>query len=94
MAEASPSLGGDDPVDIDNSRIPNVKQQPWYKRIKRSKGLLLFVVSMAQLLDAINISSVNIALPSIKKDVRYEQNQLQWYGFLFLLSSSHKNNCG
>ncbi|KAF9965892.1 hypothetical protein BGZ70_003880 [Mortierella alpina] len=33
---------------------------------------------MAQLLDAINISSVNIALPSIKEEAGFEENQLQW----------------
>ncbi|KAG9321222.1 hypothetical protein KVV02_008142 [Mortierella alpina] len=78
QASLSTSLGPDEAVESDTSRTHNVKQQPWYRRLHQSKGLLLFVVSMAQLLDAINISSVNIALPSIRKEVHYEQNQLQW----------------
>ncbi|KAF9951211.1 hypothetical protein BGZ72_007226 [Mortierella alpina] len=80
MAESylSTSLSADEPAETDNTRPHSVKQQPWYRRMNHSKGLLLFVVSMAQLLDAINISSVNIALPSIEKEVHYEKNQLQW----------------
>ena len=80
MAEANLSTfpGATEPLDMDSTCTDHVKQQPWYRRLHHSKGLLLFVVSMAQLLDAINISSVNIALPSIKEEAGFEENQLQW----------------
>jgi hypothetical protein len=51
---------------------------PWYKKLDQSKGILLFVICMAQMLDIINVASVTIALPSILRDVHYEPNQLQW----------------
>ncbi|KAF9198812.1 hypothetical protein BGZ49_000271 [Haplosporangium sp. Z 27] len=46
----------------------------WY----RKKGILLFLICMAQMLDIINIASVTIALPSIERDVHYVPTNLQW----------------
>ncbi|KAG0247557.1 hypothetical protein BG011_001301 [Mortierella polycephala] len=60
-------------IDVDSQPI-----LPWYKRIDRSKVILLFVVSLAQMLDVVNMAAVTIALPSILRDVHYEPNQLQW----------------
>ncbi|KAF9409129.1 hypothetical protein BGZ94_002047 [Podila epigama] len=51
---------------------------PWYMRLQQIKGLLLFVISLAAMLDIINVASVTIALPSILSDVGYKPNQLQW----------------
>lgn len=51
---------------------------PWYHRLDQHRNLLLIVASCAQLLDIISIASVTIALPSLLRDVHYEQNQLQW----------------
>jgi len=51
---------------------------PWYRRLREFKGLLLFLVSMAAMLDIINVASITIALPSILRDVGYHPNQLQW----------------
>ncbi|KAF9143336.1 hypothetical protein BG015_000459 [Linnemannia schmuckeri] len=50
----------------------------WYKRLDQNRNILLIVASCAQLLDIISIASVTIALPSLLRDVHYEQNQLQW----------------
>ncbi|KAG0232743.1 major facilitator superfamily domain-containing protein [Mortierella sp. GBAus27b] len=55
-----------------------VKGLPWYKRLRQVKGILLFVISMAAMLDIINVASITIALPSILRDVGYEPNNLQW----------------
>ncbi|KAF8985867.1 hypothetical protein BGZ46_000970 [Entomortierella lignicola] len=55
-----------------------IKQRPWYRRMREIKGLLLFLVSMASMLDIINVASITIALPSILRDVGYDSNNLQW----------------
>lgn len=54
------------------------KKLPWYKRLDQQRGILLFVICLAQMLDIISIASVTIALPSILRDVKYAPNQLQW----------------
>ncbi|KAG9064869.1 hypothetical protein KI688_003130 [Linnemannia hyalina] len=51
---------------------------PWYRRLNQNKGLLLALVSMAQMLDIINVASVTITLPDILKEVGYSIDQLQW----------------
>ncbi|KAF9109098.1 hypothetical protein BGX27_008008 [Mortierella sp. AM989] len=51
---------------------------PWYRRLREIKGLLLFLISMAAMLDIINVASITIALPSILRDVGYDANNLQW----------------
>ncbi|KAF9965890.1 hypothetical protein BGZ70_003878 [Mortierella alpina] len=56
----------------------SVKNAPWYKRLRESKGLLLAVISLATMLDIINVASITIALPSIERDVGYTPSQLQW----------------
>ncbi|KAF9537764.1 hypothetical protein EC957_007695 [Mortierella hygrophila] len=65
-----------------NPNTPPSKEQtqllPWYKRLDQNRNTLLIVASCAQLLDIISIASVTIALPSLLRDVHYEQNQLQW----------------
>ncbi|KAF9983949.1 hypothetical protein BGZ75_004501 [Mortierella antarctica] len=55
-----------------------IKHVPWYKRLRESKGLLLAVISLATMLDIINVASITIALPSIERDVGYTPSQLQW----------------
>ncbi|KAF9176614.1 hypothetical protein BGZ50_000240, partial [Haplosporangium sp. Z 11] len=77
--EDTPTLAST--IDVDTqSRLP------WYKRIDRSKAILLFVASLAQMLDVINLASVTIALPSIVRDVHYGPNQLQWVMSSYALS--------
>ncbi|KAI1297836.1 hypothetical protein EDD11_006915 [Mortierella claussenii] len=56
----------------------SIKRVPWYKRLREIKGLLLFLISMAAMLDIINVASITIALPSILRDVGYEPANLQW----------------
>jgi hypothetical protein len=70
---------------VASSRRPNAvdtsslsKKLPWYKRLDQQRGILLFLISLAQMLDIISIASVTIALPSILRDVKYAPNQLQW----------------
>ncbi|KAG0054100.1 hypothetical protein BGZ83_011984 [Gryganskiella cystojenkinii] len=50
----------------------------WRSRLRAHKWLLLLVVSFAQLLEIVNISSSTVVLPAILADVKYEPNQLQW----------------
>ena len=64
----------EDPVLVGEKKI----QLPWYKRLRENKGILLFIISMAAMLDIINVASITIALPSILRDVGYHTNQLQW----------------
>ncbi|KAF9365080.1 hypothetical protein BGX34_011502 [Mortierella sp. NVP85] len=71
-----------DPQPIDKPALP------WYKKLDQSKGILLFVICMAQMLDIINVASVTIALPSILRDVHYEPNQLQWIVSSYALTYS------
>ncbi|KAF9156338.1 hypothetical protein BG015_005991 [Linnemannia schmuckeri] len=57
---------------------PSIKPRPlWYRRLNQTRGLLLALVSMAQMLDIINVASVTIALPLIMKDVGFSFDQLQ-----------------
>jgi hypothetical protein len=51
---------------------------PWYRRLNQMKGLLLIIVSMAQMLDIINVASVTIVLPNVMRDVGFHIDQLQW----------------
>ncbi|KAG0335315.1 hypothetical protein BG000_007631 [Podila horticola] len=61
-------------------------QLPWYRRLNQMKGLLLALVSMAQMLDIINVASVTITLPDIMKDVGYKVDQLQWVTSAYALA--------
>ncbi|KAF9281379.1 hypothetical protein BGZ68_006669 [Mortierella alpina] len=49
-----------------------------YERLRKSKALLLAVISLAAMLDIINVAAITIALPSIERDVEYIPSQLQW----------------
>ncbi|KAF9976652.1 hypothetical protein BGZ73_008123 [Actinomortierella ambigua] len=62
--------------------------RPWYRRLDEIRGLLLFLVSAAQMLDIINVASVTITLPAILKDVKFEVNQLQWVVSAYALAFS------
>ncbi|KAF9919783.1 hypothetical protein FBU30_010542 [Linnemannia zychae] len=64
------------------------KKLPWYKRLHERRGILLFVISLAQMLDIISIASVTIALPSVLRDVKYAPNQLQWVVSSYALTYS------
>ncbi|KAF9338590.1 hypothetical protein BGZ91_008455, partial [Linnemannia elongata] len=63
-----------EPTKIETSTKPEL---PWYRRLNQMKGLLLALVSMAQMLDIINVASVTITLPNILKEVGYSIDQLQ-----------------
>ncbi|KAG0039143.1 hypothetical protein BGZ82_009498 [Podila clonocystis] len=70
-------------MDTDASTITTIiaadkAHLPWYKRLDQTKGFLLTLICLAQLLDIVNIASVTIALPSILRDVGYQPTQLQW----------------
>ncbi|KAF9416967.1 hypothetical protein BGZ94_010070 [Podila epigama] len=65
-------------VEVPTDTAGGKAQQPWYKQLDEKKGVLLFLICLAQMLDIINIASVTIALPSILRDVGYQPNQLQW----------------
>ncbi|KAF9940574.1 hypothetical protein BGZ67_007385 [Mortierella alpina] len=78
MADKNVSIATAVAVPNGTEAIADPKRLPWYRRLDQSKGLLLFLISMAQMLDIINVASVTIALPSILRDVKYEPNQLQW----------------
>ncbi|KAG0344631.1 hypothetical protein BGZ54_005811, partial [Gamsiella multidivaricata] len=41
---------------------------PWYRHLNQKKSLLLAIVSMAQMLDTINVASVTIVLPKVMRD--------------------------
>ncbi|KAG0364149.1 major facilitator superfamily domain-containing protein [Gamsiella multidivaricata] len=59
---------------------------PWYRRLDQSKTLLLALVSMAQMLDIINVASVTITLPDIMSQVGYKVDQLQWVTSAYALA--------
>ncbi|KAG0045018.1 hypothetical protein BGZ83_009736, partial [Gryganskiella cystojenkinii] len=63
------------------------KTQPsFFQSLKQMKGLLLAIVSSAQMLDIINVSSVTIVLPNIMRDVGFEVDQLQWVASAYSLA--------
>ncbi|KAG0327778.1 hypothetical protein BGZ99_006885 [Dissophora globulifera] len=59
---------------------------PWYRRLKEMKGLVIALMSMAQLLDIISISSITITLPDIQRDVGFKVDQLQWVASAYALA--------
>ncbi|KAF9207696.1 hypothetical protein BGZ49_010730 [Haplosporangium sp. Z 27] len=59
---------------------------PWYRRLNQMKGLLLAIVSMAQMLDIINVASVTIVLPKVMVDVGFQFDQLQWVSSAYALA--------
>ncbi|KAF9987382.1 hypothetical protein BGZ75_000692 [Mortierella antarctica] len=61
-------------------------QLPWYRRLNQMKGLLLAIVSMAQMLDIINVASVTIVLPKVMVDVGFKFDQLQWVSSAYALA--------
>ncbi|KAF9436898.1 hypothetical protein BGZ76_002658 [Entomortierella beljakovae] len=60
--------------------------RPWYRRLNEQKGLLLAIVSMAQMLDIINVASVTIVLPKVMADVGFKFDQLQWVSSAYALA--------
>ncbi|KAF9945923.1 hypothetical protein BGZ72_000848 [Mortierella alpina] len=62
------------------------QQLPWYRKLDQNKTLLLVLVSMAQMLDLINVASVTIVLPDIMKDVGYKVEELQWVSSAYALT--------
>ncbi|KAG0211223.1 hypothetical protein BGX28_008290 [Mortierella sp. GBA30] len=61
-------------------------QLPWYRRLNQMKGLLLAIVSMAQMLDIINVASVTIVLPKVMEDVGFKFDELQWVSSAYALA--------
>jgi len=55
---------------------------PFLQRLQKMKGLLLAIVSFAQMLDIINMASVTIVLPDVMRDVGFKIDQLQWFVFI------------
>lgn len=47
-------------------------------RARRHASLLLLVLCAAQFMDAIDLSVVGVALPSIQRDLRIPNSTLQW----------------
>ncbi|KAI1289016.1 hypothetical protein EDD11_009450 [Mortierella claussenii] len=68
------------------STIAPAPQTAWYRRLNQNKSLLLALVSMAQMLDIINVASVTIVLPDIMKQVGYKVDQLQWVTSAYALA--------
>ncbi|KAF9166983.1 hypothetical protein DFQ26_006247 [Actinomortierella ambigua] len=84
MSSANGSINSDIATKTDPSKL----RVPWYFKLRGNKGLLLAMMSSAQLLDIINIASVTITLPDLLKDVGYESNQLQWVVSAYALAYS------
>ncbi|KAG0067484.1 hypothetical protein BGZ89_006000, partial [Linnemannia elongata] len=76
---------GDTPIST-TAPPPEKSHLPWYCRLNQMKGLLLALVSMAQMLDIINVASVTIALPNIQEEVGYSTDQLQWVTSAYALA--------
>ncbi|KAG0334001.1 hypothetical protein BG000_008712 [Podila horticola] len=68
------------------SRTAEKSSSPWHQQLTAYKGVLLAVVSMAQLLDILNVSSVTIVLPNVMRDVGYKFDQLQWVASAYALA--------
>src|SRR6516165_8071370 len=55
-------------------------------KVNTSKGIVLFLVCVAQFMVVLDIAIVNVALPSIQRDLHIGQSTLQWiviaYGLL------------
>ncbi|KAG0049883.1 hypothetical protein BGZ83_005314 [Gryganskiella cystojenkinii] len=67
--------------------VASVKTQPpFFQRLKERKGLLLAIVSFAQMLDIINVSSVTIVLPNVMRDVGFKVDELQWVSSAYSLA--------
>ncbi|KAF9914418.1 hypothetical protein BX616_008368 [Lobosporangium transversale] len=69
-----------------SDNIDNSPQLPWYRRLNQTKGLLLTIVSLAQMLDVINVASVTIVLPNVMQDVGFKFDQLQWVSSAYALA--------
>ncbi|KAF9208979.1 hypothetical protein CPC16_001440 [Podila verticillata] len=68
------------------SHTSEKSSRPWHQQLTAYKGVLLAVVSMAQLLDILNVSSVTIVLPSVMRDVGFKFDQLQWVSSAYALA--------
>ncbi|KAK9696706.1 hypothetical protein K7432_012317 [Basidiobolus ranarum] len=88
MTEAIAAKANSPEVELAYVQSVEASAVPWYKRLSQTKGLLLFLISLAQMLDIINVASVTIALPSILRDVHYEPYQLQWVVSSYALTYS------
>jgi EmrB/QacA subfamily drug resistance transporter len=56
------------------------------KRTDRWRWVALVVVSMAIFLDALDVSIVNVALPSIQRDLHLTTTELQWVPGVYVLT--------
>ncbi|KAG0041473.1 hypothetical protein BGZ83_001760 [Gryganskiella cystojenkinii] len=61
-------------------------QSSFFQGLKEKKGLLLAIVSFAQMLDIINVASVTIVLPKVMEDVGFQVDQLQWVSSAYSLA--------
>src|SRR5258708_12076924 len=56
------------------------------KRTERWRSLAVVVVSMAVFLDTVDISIVNVALPTIKLNLQLTTTDLQWVPGVYVLT--------
>src|SRR5258707_10372194 len=56
------------------------------KRTERLRSLALVVVSMAIFLDTVDVSIVNVALPTIKLNLQLTTTDLQWVPGVYVLT--------
>src|SRR5258708_12798959 len=47
-------------------------------KVNTNKGIVLFLVCVAQFMVVLDIAIVNVALPSIQRDLHIGQSTLQW----------------
>src|SRR5438874_7185130 len=52
----------------------------------RRRWITLFIVCMAQLMIVLDVTIVNVALPSIQHDLRFSQANLSWLVNAFLVT--------
>src|SRR5476651_2733498 len=52
----------------------------------RRRWLALFVVCLAQLMNVLDTTIVNVALPSIQRDLHFSQGNLTWVVNAFLIT--------
>src|SRR4029453_1681984 len=59
--------------------VPAIEQTPNTSSLRSRRGVLvLLLLSLVQFMDILDASILNIALPSIKRDLGFSQQSLQW----------------
>ncbi len=71
-------------------KTPPLTEQRSEQRVKRTerwRSLAVVVVSMAIFLDTVDVSIVNVALPTIKLDLQLTTTDVQWVPGVYVLTS-------